>query len=68
MKKQIAFVIKGVDLAIHAPWIELLLTEYYDPRYQFALQQQNRKPLHRGNYSSCLEFLKNDPCAYFPKE
>ena len=41
----------------HRPWIEALLTDYYDPMYEHQMRQRSRPPLFRGNQQEVTEFL-----------
>ncbi len=45
------------DPSGHKPWIELLLTEYYDPMYDYQIEKRGRKILFRGNYPEVHEYL-----------
>lgn len=40
----------------HLAWITILLTEYYDPMYDYQLQKNNAQVLFRGNYTEVLEW------------
>lgn len=46
------------DTAMHKRWIEMLLTEYYDPLYQRLLRKSTRTVLFRGNKGEVTEYLK----------
>jgi len=41
----------------HQLWIEALLTEHYDPAYQFAFDRLERPVAFRGNFNECREWL-----------
>lgn len=47
----------GESLALHAPWIESLLSEYYDPQYEYALQSKARPVVFRGDYAAVKDYL-----------
>ncbi|GIR83210.1 MAG: hypothetical protein CM15mP84_09580 [Cellvibrionales bacterium] len=33
----------------HKTWIRQLLTDYYDPMYEYQMNKRNRPPVFRGN-------------------
>lgn len=41
----------------HAPWISMLLTQYYDPMYDYQLQKKADRIVFRGNRSEVLEWF-----------
>ena len=43
----------------HKVWIERLLTQYYDPMYDYQLQKSPLKILFRGKVQEVLAFLKS---------
>lgn len=43
----------------HASWISYLLTEYYDPMYDFQLSKKTDRIVFRGNRQEVLEFLRS---------
>jgi tRNA 2-selenouridine synthase len=43
----------------HQEWISLLLREYYDPLYQFAMDRYERKVLFTGSYQEAKSFLQH---------
>lgn len=45
------------DSERHARWIEPLLADYYDPRYRYAFEQQQRNVVFRGDTAACRAFL-----------
>jgi tRNA 2-selenouridine synthase len=45
-------------LAHHAPWIEGLLTQYYDPTYLFAAKRHPRPPALQGDLKTCRLWLQ----------
>lgn len=49
---------RGLDLRDHAPWIEKLLTTYYDPAYEHSLRRQEGTIIHRGDAASVSAFLR----------
>lgn len=46
-----------LDFEAHAKWIEPLLTEYYDPRYLYALERSGRKPVFKGSPENAKNYL-----------
>ena len=42
----------------HAPWIKLLLSEYYDPMYEKDLARQKSLIIHEGNSEELASFLR----------
>ncbi|MBL7714273.1 MAG: tRNA 2-selenouridine(34) synthase MnmH [Bdellovibrionales bacterium] len=54
----IPLVEKGRALEKHAPWIQSLLVDYYDRRYEYDRIQRPRKTLFEGTAKECLEWLK----------
>ncbi len=43
---------------VHANWIKLLLTEYYDPMYAYQLQKNTSPTLFKGDPKAVVEFFK----------
>lgn len=43
----------------HREWIELLLTRYYDPQYNHAIEKYTKEVAFAGNASACAEWLKD---------
>lgn len=43
----------------HRVWIEVLLSDYYDPMYAFQLQQKSARVVFKGKYDEVAEFLTN---------
>jgi len=43
----------------HKHWIALLLTDYYDPMYDYQQASKTRAIQFRGDYDSALDFLQN---------
>jgi tRNA 2-selenouridine synthase len=41
----------------HRPWIELLLSEYYDPMYDYQIEKSGRKIVFKGNFNEVLDYL-----------
>lgn len=52
-----AFSRSDMTLENHAPWIESLLREYYDPLYEHSLAANERTVLFRGGYGPVKDFL-----------
>lgn len=46
------------DIDKHRNWIELFLTNYYDPMYKHSLDKANRNVIFRGNSSEVLAFVE----------
>lgn len=42
---------------LHLDWLSILLTEYYDPMYQYQLNKKKDRVIFRGNYQSVSEFI-----------
>ncbi len=47
------------DLSLHKHWIEVLLTEYYDPMYDYQIEKSGRKIVFRGGDADVLEYLQD---------
>lgn len=45
------------DTSGHKRWVELLLVEYYDPMYDYQLDQKKRKIVFRGTAADVLEYI-----------
>lgn len=45
------------DPSAHKNWIELLLTEYYDPMYDYQIEKSGRRILFRGGFEEVREYL-----------
>ena len=43
----------------HKLWIEMLLTEYYDPMYDYQASRRSRPPVFSGDAKAVLVFLQN---------
>jgi tRNA 2-selenouridine synthase len=41
----------------HRVWIATLLTEYYDPMYDYQLRQRERAPIFHGDEQAVVEYL-----------
>ena len=46
------------SLALHEEWIQILLSKYYDPMYDFQLSKKAERIIFRGNQSSILEWIE----------
>lgn len=44
----------------HTDWIEQMLTDYYDPMYEYQLSNQNQPVLFRGGYDDVLEWVREN--------
>ena len=42
----------------HREWIQTLLTEYYDPMYDYQLSKKTERIIFRGNVGAILDYLK----------
>lgn len=49
-------------IALHLNWLSILLTEYYDPMYQYQLNKKKDRVIFRGDYQSVRAFI----AAYRP--
>ncbi|MGE4262707.1 tRNA 2-selenouridine(34) synthase MnmH [Shewanella sp.] len=45
------------NTALHLEWIALLLTRYYDPMYEYQLQQKAERILFRGDQAAINQWL-----------
>lgn len=45
------------DVAMHAPWVEFLLREYYDPAYDRHIEAQSARVAFRGDRENVAAFL-----------
>lgn len=45
---------KTKNVALHRSWIELLLTSYYDPMYEYQLENKQNRIIFRGNSHQIL--------------
>lgn len=43
----------------HKAWVEVLLVEYYDPMYDYQLEQKLKKIVFRGGADDVLEYVKS---------
>jgi tRNA 2-selenouridine synthase len=44
------------DVSAHEAWIHSLLVDYYDPMYNYQLQQKQHRVIMRGDYQQVLEW------------
>ncbi len=44
------------DLDGHREWIRTLLRDYYDPMYDYQLQQKEGRVIHRGSFEELLDW------------
>jgi tRNA 2-selenouridine synthase len=42
---------------VHKTWIRQLLTDYYDPMYEYQMNKRNRPPVFRGSEGDVAEYL-----------
>ncbi len=45
------------EVQVHLPWVERLLVEYYDPLYDYHLNQNQTRVVFRGTKAEVQEFL-----------
>jgi tRNA 2-selenouridine synthase len=45
------------DSSAHKQWVEVLLTEYYDPMYDYQLEQKQRQIVFKGNVAAVRDYL-----------
>ncbi len=48
----------GFRTGEHGPWIEALLTGYYDPMYDYQLEGKTARVIFRGEAAAVIEFLE----------
>jgi len=46
------------DIHAHRDWIRFLLTEYYDPMYDYQLSRKSQPVVCRGDAQTLLNFLE----------
>ncbi|NQZ83563.1 MAG: tRNA 2-selenouridine(34) synthase MnmH [Colwellia sp.] len=51
---------KNGQLHYHLDWLSPLLSEYYDPMYQYQLGLKTERVIFRGNNTQCLAFCKEE--------
>ena len=49
---------KAGDNSLHRNWIRVLLSEYYDPQYDYLLEQRKERIVFRGNAAEVEAYLK----------
>lgn len=49
-----------LEVAVHRPWIETLLLDYYDPLYTKAVKTLDREVAFRGDAAACKAWLKEN--------
>ncbi len=49
---------KNEDLSDYLPLIESLLVDYYDPMYNYQIDQKKQRIVFRGNYKEVTSYLK----------
>ena len=49
----------GGDLSGHAPWIRMLLRDYYDPMYDFQIAKSPVPVVFRGNADEVVAFVRH---------
>jgi len=48
------------DNSLHREWIRILLSDYYDPMYEYQLTQKNGPVEFRGTAAEIQDYLKNN--------
>ena len=48
---------RGTPEEMHKTWIRQLLTDYYDPMYEYQMNKRTRPPVFRGNEGDVAEYL-----------
>ncbi|MFK7974905.1 MAG: hypothetical protein AB8C02_02155, partial [Halioglobus sp.] len=46
----------------HREWISFLLNEYYDPMYEYQLEQRGGRYLFQGDRDAVREWASNHSC------
>jgi tRNA 2-selenouridine synthase len=49
---------KAGDNSLHRQWIRVLLSEYYDPQYDYLLEQRKERIVFRGNAAEVEAYLQ----------
>ena len=47
------------DMTQHKLWIEMLLTEYYDPMYDYQIEKSDLPMVFRGNATEILDYMQS---------
>lgn len=50
---------EGGDNSLHREWIRVLLNEYYDPQYDYLLEQRKERIVFRGNATEVEAYLRD---------
>jgi len=50
---------KTGSLDAHKEWVEYLLSEYYDPMYDYQIQKRSEQVVFRGDSKAILDYLNN---------
>jgi tRNA 2-selenouridine synthase len=53
----------GGDRSGHRAWIEILLTEYYDPMYDYQISRKSERVVFRGGFEEVLAYLQDQERA-----
>lgn len=56
MKKALQTQFRSGDTRQHEAWITLLLTEYYDPMYEYQIRKKQELVVFRGDYAAVLDW------------
>ena len=46
------------DNSLHREWIRVLLSEYYDPQYDYLLEKRKERIVFRGNAAEVEAYLQ----------
>lgn len=57
-KLRAAFAKDPDEVQSHEAWIEMLLVQYYDPRYRYGIERNQRPEIFRGDFASVRAWLR----------
>ena len=57
MQRAIKIHQQGAGYEAHLNWLTPLLEWYYDPMYEYQLNQKNERIIYRGNWQECHDYL-----------
>lgn len=60
MRDAIQCQLSNDDDSAHKTWIKKLLTDYYDPMYDYQLTKKNERVIFQGSNTEITEFLKTN--------
>ena len=58
MQEALASQLASGDVDRHRDWIRKLLNDYYDPMYDYQLEQKAGRIIFRGNQREVVEYLR----------